>query len=305
MHTLQVYLFGGVRVTFEGENTDLKLSKGVQNLLVYLLLNRQRMLSRELVAGTLWGEQNQDNARKCLNTTLWRLCQYLSLEDNPGKSFLLTSNAGEIGFNPHSDYWLDLKYFEEAIELIQAKSSFMTSETKTEYLENALSLYRGDLLEGNYEDWAIREREHKRQQYINACQYLMFFYAQQDDFDRGLYFGQRILDQDPLREDIHRAIMHIYQQSGRRSSALQQYEMCRSALAAELGILPMEETQNLYLQILNESNHNLSLTRKTQDVDLQRALVQLRQVTRALSKTQRELNQTLQLIKKDYFDQSE
>jgi predicted ATPase len=62
--------------------------------------------------------------------------------------------------------------------------------------------------------------------------------------------GLRLIAIDPLQEPVHRTLMLLYMELGRRGSALQQYQLCVGTLAAELGVEPEEETRNLYREIL-------------------------------------------------------
>ena len=55
----------------------------------------------------------------------------------------------------------------------------------------------------------------------------------------------RLLEQDPLREDAHRAAMRAYCRLGQRHAALAQYARCQQTLQAELGAQPMAETRAL------------------------------------------------------------
>src|SRR5262249_41136830 len=116
-------------------------------------------------------------------------------------------------------------------------------------LEGAMDLYGGDLLEGFYDDWALRERERLRLVYLNSLAFLMRHHARRGAFDRSLAWGRRLLQFDPLREEIHREMMRLYAESGQRALALRQYETCREALATELHIHPMEDTRTFYAEL--------------------------------------------------------
>jgi GGDEF domain-containing protein len=55
----------------------------------------------------------------------------------------------------------------------------------------------------------------------------------------------------PLEEAAHRLLMRLLTLNGRRTTALQQYQMCKSIISRELGIQPSLETQQLYEKIQN------------------------------------------------------
>src|SRR4030095_12381938 len=51
-------------------------------------------------------------------------------------------------------------------------------------------------------------------------------------------------------EPAHRALMQLYAQTGRRSAALRQYQLCLTTLRRELRTEPEPETQALHEEIL-------------------------------------------------------
>jgi DNA-binding SARP family transcriptional activator len=128
--------------------------------------------------------------------------------------------------------------FEETAGLWLAKASQDMGRADPSSMENALELYTGDLLEGFYDDWAIRERERLRSLYLKSLARLMQSYRYHGDYDKSLACGHRLLDHEPLREEIHREMMRLYMASGRRASAIRQFRTCCRVLKTELEISP-------------------------------------------------------------------
>lgn len=133
-----------------------------------------------MLAGLFWGDHCQERARRCLNTTLWRLRQVLELEGIPRGTYLLTPAADEVSFNWESDYWLDAALFEEQAGQILTKPVEAMNTADVQILRQALQLYTGDLLEGFYDDWVLREREQLRRLYLNSLAHLLHYYSSFD-----------------------------------------------------------------------------------------------------------------------------
>jgi DNA-binding SARP family transcriptional activator len=133
--------------------------------------------------------------------------------------------------------------------------------------ERAIAHYSGDLLEGFYDDWAIRERERLRLVFLDSVATLLTRYSQIGAHDDVLRCGQQILALDPLREDIHRELIRVHLQRGHRALAVRQYEQCRATLDDELGVAPMEETRALCASLLPAA------AVKPQDMALRKAAV--------------------------------
>ncbi len=249
MGTLRISLLGGIRIERDGQTQPEQPTRSVQLLLAYLLLHRHRQHPREALAGLFWGDQPEDSARACLNTALWRLRRIVEPESCARGTYLLNLSGGEVGFNCQSDFWLDVAELEDCAHRALPQPPASADPMAAAALEMATQLYTGDLLDGVYSDWALRERERLRLLYLKSLAWLMAYHRDHRAHERSLALGQRILVHDPLREEIHRDVMRLYLATGQRALALRQYEICRATLASELAVEPMEETQALYAAV--------------------------------------------------------
>jgi DNA-binding SARP family transcriptional activator len=249
MALLRIQLFGTVRVSHADHPRDARLIHTVQALLAWLVLNRRKTHAREALAGLFWGEQREDRARSCLSTALWRLKQALEPDGVPHGAYLISEPAA-VGFNGESDHWLDVAAFEEGVEPLRTLGAAADSRPDWSRAEAAIGQYTGDLLEGFYDDWALRERERLRLLYLDSLATLLRHYSEAGTMDEALRCGQRILTLDPLREDVHREMIRLHMRRGHRALAREQYERCRAALDDELGVEPMEETRALCAGLL-------------------------------------------------------
>ncbi len=299
MSVLRIFLFGGMRIEHDGRSSPERATRGVQTLLAYLLLHRERSHSREVLAGLFWGDQPEDRARGCLSTTLWRLRRILEPDGVPRGTYLNSTAQGEIGFNRNSDHWLDVAVLEEGTNTILRQPPATTLEPDARRLESTLQLYTGDLLEGNYSDWALRARERLRARYLESCAWLMRYYQDHATPEKSLGWGDKILALDPLREEIHRAMMRLYLATGQRGPALRQYENCRRLLAAELGVEPMEETQAVYTQIVAAATDLEPPGSAGSGFPiLQPALERLHEALRGVEQARQQCHRALQLVER-------
>ena len=296
MGILKVTLFGGIRVTHSDWQTEITITRESQALLAYLLLQRQRNHSREVLADLFWGEHSQQKARGSLNTALWKLKKALEPEGIPAGTYLKNSHAGEVGFNKDSQYWLDVEIFEGGINQILIRPFEAVEESQLADLNQVLGLYQGDLLEGIYDNWALRERERLRALYLKSLIYLLQFYSFHKAFEKAIAYGQQILDLDPLREEIHREMMKLYLRNGQRALAVQQYEICRLTLDKELGVAPMEDTQRLYNQTLAGRDGSGSLMTSMREINIEQAFQQIREASQTIDQAREQIQQALQLI---------
>lgn len=261
MAVLRIQLFGTVRVSHAGPPHDTRLIHAVQSLLAWLVLHRRRTYARETLAGLFWGEHTEARARSCLSTALWRLRRVLEPSGITRGTYLIAKNSGEVGFNCDSEHWLDVAEFEEGVQRHLPERTAAGRERDWSGAEAAVSHYTGDLLEGFYEEWALRERERLRILYLDSLGTLLSHYSETGALQQALRCARQILALDPLREEVHREVIRLHLRSGHRALALQQYESCRALLDEELGVEPMEETQALHVELMrsNSGRHEVAL----------------------------------------------
>ncbi len=295
MQELRVSLFGTVR--FEKPGQLINVSGSARLLLAFLLLHRNRIFSREVIAGQLWDGQSQESARKCLNTAIWRLRRVIETGDRKDDPYLITTSGNEIGFNTKSRYWLDVEVLEQALRMNNMSlQNPQATDAVVENLEEILALYQGDLMEGFYADWVIRERERLRLMYLKGLIFLLNYFEHSSQWEKGLTCGQKILDLDPLREDIHRKMMRFYLENGQRAQAIQQYRTCFLVLKTELGIQPMPETQMVYQQVLELNGIPDTGTQIGAFSSRKQTLQSLRQALQACENAEEQIRATIQLI---------
>jgi len=251
---MKIFLFGGFRVCCDGLTNSKRMTRSMVRLLAYLLLNRDRLHSRDVLSGLFWGDHGEKHARGCLRTALSRLRDALERPSVPRAHYLVTTGAGEVGFNTSSNYWLDVAVFEEQVGRAAAKRASAMDAEDALQLDNALRLRCGELLEGFYDDWILARRERLNDLHLRGMEHLMRYKSVLKAFDEAEMLGREILSLDPLQEHIHRDLMQLYAESGRKGMAFRQYKDCCRLMEKELSARPSMETIALYLKILGSRN---------------------------------------------------
>lgn len=197
----------------------------------------QRPFSRQALAGLLWGDMPEADARRNLRGVVMKLRQELS-------PFLHLEHKS-LGFNLQSAVRIDLTQFDQQI----------ASDNPTDW-QAAVELYRGDFLTDfavrdapEFENWAERVRMQYRQQLMRVADRLLAHYLQDAQFQTGLSLAHHLLTIEPTREATYRHMMRLLAADGQRQAALDQFELGRSLILQEVGVEPTEETAVLAEQI--------------------------------------------------------
>ncbi len=245
MIPLRIRLFGGFRLSVGDAPLPRIATQKARSLLAYLVLNRDRSLHRDVLCGALWGEQSDAEARKALRSALWRIRSVLEPEKADRGAFLRIE-GDEVAFPGTADAWVDTAEFEACVSGITPNLDGELPTGQLERLNRAVTLYRGDLLDGMYDDWCFPHREHLRMAHLTAQERLLAHYQARGQWLAALSVGREILRSDALREHVHRRLMVCHVSMGDRPSALRQFEHYRELVREELGVEPLPETMELY-----------------------------------------------------------
>ncbi len=221
-------------------------TRQVEELFAFLLLNPDVAHSREKLIELLWPFEEGNGSRGRFSTVLWRLRSTLdSFGDLSARCLQVTRTTVILKRQPDLD--IDFVRFEQAL---QQAGLAERAEIVESHLQCALELYLGDLFEGIYADWCLLERERLARLYLRGMGQLMAHLIQRHRYEEAVLLGERILQRDCLREEVHRALMYCHWQMQDWSAAAIQFQHCAQLLQDELHVAPMPETLTLYQQII-------------------------------------------------------
>ena len=190
--SLGVRLLGQPAITVEGRAFRLATPRKSLQLLAYLLMHRTAPVSRDYLAFLFWPDEEEGAARARLRATFSDLLRVLP---QPGTDFVGTSADG-LWWNTDVDLWLDVDAFVEASK-------------EGARLEEAVALYRGDLLVELYDEWIYGFRDRLRNVYLTVLARLVSEMRKRGDFSQAIDVARKILESDPWREDIVRRIVAL------------------------------------------------------------------------------------------------
>lgn len=250
MPTLTVSLFGRFAAE-SGSGRELALNGAkVRELFSYLLLNRNRPVLREKLATVLWEDLPGAQSKRYLRKTVWQMQTALNEANAPGGAAdFLSVEAEWMQINTGPTLGLDVAQFESAYKRAEDVSGRELAADEARALMDAASLYRGELLEGWYQEWCLFERERLERMYLNMLEKLIHYCAVNGKYEAGIGYGMLALRLDRVRERTYRRLMQLHCLAGNRSEALHEYANCVDVMQKELGVAPSPRTTALYQRI--------------------------------------------------------
>ena len=158
----------------------------------------------------------------------------------------LTVDHHSLGLRADAPCWVD------AVEFLSAAGEAESKDAASN-CRRAVQLYGGEFLAGFYvrnapefEAWMLAEKDRLRETLLHCLETLAGQAVAQNDVQQAIAFTRRIVEIEPWREDAQRRLIELLAESGQRTAALKQYELCRQVLLEELGVEPEAETTTLF-----------------------------------------------------------
>ena len=246
MPGLKMSLLGEPRIEQHGSPIKVDTRKAIA-LLAYLAVTEEAH-SRDSLAALLWPESDTVRARAALRRTLSALNTALA-----GEALLADRQHVRVELGP-SD-WLDVGEFRTKLAECgdHGHAATQVCSLCLRPLQEAVEVYRNDFLTGfslrdsaSFDEWQVLQSEAFRRELAGALGRLVLGCSERAEFDRAIGYGRRWLALDSLHEPAHRSLMKLYAWSGQRNAGLRQYRDCVRVLEKELGVAPLEETNQLY-----------------------------------------------------------
>lgn len=217
--TIKLQVLGAFRLTVD--ETDVRIPKPAQRLLVLLVVRRHRLL-RTFAAGLLWLDLPEQRAAANLRSVLWRLrAIHVPVVD---------TRDGMVSLMP--DVSVDV-YETAAL----ARRWLAGAETEAD-LDAGSAILEGELLPDWYEEWVGDERDRYRQLRVHALEVIAERLASIGRWGAAVQAALAALAADPLRESAHRAVIRVYLAEGNVAEAIRQLRRCERLLIEEVGIRP-------------------------------------------------------------------
>jgi len=216
-------------------------------LLAYLATDEPiRFHRRDSLLALFWPELDDAHARAALRRALHFLRRHLGEE-------AVVSRGDELGASPDT-VWCDVVAYREA--LVAGRS------------EDALQLYRGDLLAGvfvpsapEFERWLEEERGRLRLTAARTARILCERDQSAGSMETAVGWARRALDLAPDDEAAIHLLLALLERAGDRPAALRAYEGFVRRLADDFGLEPSKETAALVERVRSSRRGDETATR--------------------------------------------
>jgi len=210
---------GSFALRVDGRPVPAPSTQKARAILVYTVMHRDADVARERLLELFWPDVDPDRARDSLRTALYSIRRGLR-DAGVDPDVALAATKSIVRWAPHTS--VDAERFVE-----------LAGSGPDGALAEALALYRGDFLEGDYDNWTVVERERLSGVYEGALARSLAAQPQPA-------IASKLLERNPYEETAYTALIEGALAEGRRLAAVQLLKQCRTALA-EIGAEPSPE----------------------------------------------------------------
>ncbi|MCC7463904.1 MAG: GAF domain-containing protein [Gammaproteobacteria bacterium] len=248
---LQIRCLGALELAVDGAQiavADIR-RKRVPTLLGILLVSHDRPQCKDALIELLWPGADPDVRKRQFHVLVHELRKLLE-PDSHGRWQYVRNQGDRYMFDTRSSCWIDTLQFDTQIELGRKAEAARDQQAAIAAYEAAARLYRGDYLQDeSAAEWCWQPREQFRERCLVVLHRLAALWGSLGHWDRSIAWLRNALAIDPLREEVHRALMYALWACGRRDAAVRQYEVCAHLLRERLDLAPLPETQQLFARV--------------------------------------------------------
>jgi DNA-binding SARP family transcriptional activator len=224
---------------------DAWTSKRARDILCFIASRQHRRASKDTLVDTFWRDDDPESVEKKFHPTISYIRKALNSNQLLRQNFMLYKD-GDYLLNPELSCRSDVEEFDQLVAGAASARRRGQTERCLQAYEEAVSLYRGEFMQGTHDEWVEEQRAYYRDQYLRMLEKLAASAQDAGDWERSLTLAQKILRDDPFREEVYCRVMRAHAALGNRVAVKEQYETLRGLLREELGVEPAQETQRVY-----------------------------------------------------------
>jgi DNA-binding SARP family transcriptional activator/DNA-binding CsgD family transcriptional regulator len=246
---LRVQVLGPVRA-WRGDR-ELDLGSGRQRaVFTALAIRSNRVVSREELVSSVWGENSPSGASGSLYTYVSRLRRVLEPDRSrwAGGQTLTSEGSGySLRVEPGQ---LDVLEFDRLREIANERWERLDLPAARAALDAALALWHGEALAGIHGPFAALHRKRLAELRLAALERRTEIMLGSGDVSGAVTELYRLASAHPMRESLRGLLMAALHKGGRDAEALEVYQETRQVLIEQLGIEPGAHLRKIHDEIL-------------------------------------------------------
>jgi predicted ATPase/DNA-binding SARP family transcriptional activator len=216
IQTFRLTTLGRFALSVDGVSVPSPATRKARALMAFLLMHRDADTARDALLEIFWPDADPGHARDNLSTLLSSIRRCLRAAALPAEELIFADNS-VVRWT--ADTLVDAQQFATVVDQDDAAADV-----------EGLQLYRGDFLEGDYDQWSTAQRERLATLYETLL-------ARAVRISRDPEAARRLIARNPYAEEGYVVLLETELHAGRSASAVSLVDQYRKALA-EIGEKP-------------------------------------------------------------------
>ena len=254
MKKIKMQLFGNFKLD-NGKNVleedDFHSDKSI-HLLVYLLLNRNMILSVHQLIDIFWADDTKDPVG-ALRNMMYRLRNEMKVL---GDERFICTLPSAYRWNPEIEVETDYERFEKMAAISKVTEDPVQKE---KLCREIISLYRKNLTaKVADEPWIHQMVTSYLSIYLDAVEWLCEILRKEEKWEEIELLCAQAMSASPLDEDIHCLLLMAFHGQKKYDMVMDQYEKAKRLFYGNMGIQVPEKLRNTFREIMSENGEELT-----------------------------------------------
>lgn len=221
-------------------------TRKVEEVFAYCIVHRDFNIEGWELGEILWPGADPEKIKTNLHTSFFRLRK--TIKENGLNIEINSKKAGKGGYRCDlMNFNCDLVDFENAI--LENKT---VNKDNIHEFEGICSLYKDDLFSKRNYEWCEVEREHLLRYYIKMLKKMAVFYVEEGLYEDAINKLFMAKEKSQFDEEVHKMILRIYFIQKNKALLIKCHKEFKLKLRNEMDIEPHEQTNKLFLKLLEE-----------------------------------------------------
>lgn len=255
MKKIKMQLFGSFSLS-DGEvvlGEEQLRSNKLTKLLVYILMNRDSVLTHQKLIEIFWDDDDSRNPEGALKNLMYRVRNALKIL---GSDNFICTMPYAYRWNPEIEVESDYEEFEA---LQRALKDAKNQQEKKWLCRKIIDCFKGNAsAKVAVEEWMIPKVVWYQSAYMDAMKELCKILAEEKEWGELELNCNRAILEDPFDEDIHCWLLYSLHGQKKYDQVIQQYEKTKKMFYENMGIHYPKKVKAVFQEILSETGEGIT-----------------------------------------------
>jgi DNA-binding SARP family transcriptional activator len=206
--------------------------KTARSVLSYIMTSPKAKYSKDKITELFLSDIKPETANDMFRQVIFEIRKVFK---NEYLNFIFYKD-NTVYLNPDCYFKSDADEFNKLC--IKARTKENDSDERIKACKDAIGLYKGEFMEGNYEPWCEDLRDEFRNKFVSISEILITLLSKEKDYEGVFSYSETLLKHDKLNEHAYLNLVEAHVISGKKKAAKDIYTKMLNSYMEELSESP-------------------------------------------------------------------